>query len=64
MGNLLQLFVYGCDKWMASGRRWVYIVSGKCGWQAPKISTCIWQVSVGLYQRQNKAKLSRLNCDN
>jgi len=41
MGNLLQLFAYGCDKWVASGGCWVYILVGNCGWQAPKISACI-----------------------
>jgi len=40
IGNLLQLFVHGCDKWMASGGPW----EGG-GLQAPKISACIWQVS-------------------
>jgi len=59
MGNLLQLFVYGCDKWMVSCGRW------EGGWwQAPKISMCIWQASITLYQHQNKAKSSGLNCDN
>jgi len=59
MGNLLQLFAHRYDKWVASrGRREVG------GWQAPKISACIWQVSIGLYQQENKAKLSGLNCDN
>jgi len=57
MGNLLQLFAHACDKWVVSGGRW----EGD-GWQAPKISTCIWQASIGLYQQQNKAKSSRLNC--
>jgi len=42
-------------KWEASGVRWEV-----GGWQAPKISACIWQVSIGLYQQQNKAKSSRL----
>jgi len=40
MGNLLQLFAHGCDRWVASGRRWEV-----SGWQAPKISVCIWQAS-------------------
>jgi len=59
MGNLLQLSAHRCDKWVARCGRW----EGG-GWQAPKISTCIWQGSIGLYQRQNKAKSSGLNCDN
>jgi len=58
MGNLLQLFVYGCDKWVATCGLWEV-----GGWQAPKISACIWQASIGLYQQQNKAKSSRLNCE-
>jgi len=37
MGDLLQLFVYGCDKWVASGGYW----EGG-GRQAPKVSACIW----------------------
>jgi len=48
MGDLLQLFVHGCDKWVASCACWEV-----SGWQAPKISECIWQVSIGLYQHQN-----------
>jgi len=58
MANLLQLFAYRCDKWVASGGRWEVD-----GWQVPKICACIWQVSIGLYQQQNKAKSSRLNCE-
>jgi len=54
MGNLLQLFAHRCDKWVASYGRWVYILVGNCGWQAPNISTCIWQVSIGLYQHQTR----------
>jgi len=64
MGSLLQLFVHRCDKCMASCGGWVYILVGNCGWQASTISTCIWQVSIGLYQCQNKAKSSGLNCEN
>jgi len=59
MGDLLQLFVHGCDKCVASCRHWEVD-----GWQAPKICACIWQVSISLYQQQYKAKSSRLNCDN
>jgi len=40
MGNLLQLFVYGCDKWMACYGHW----EGG-GLQAPKINACISQAS-------------------
>jgi len=54
----LQQFAYRCDKWVASGGRW----EGG-GWQAPNISAYIWQASIGLYQHQNKAKSSRLNCE-
>jgi hypothetical protein len=42
----------GGKLWMLGGE-WVARV---------EISACIWQVSIGLYQQQNKAKLSRLNC--
>jgi len=56
MGDLLQLFVHTYYKWVACCGRWEV-----SGWQAPKISACIWQVSIGLYQHQNKAKSSRLN---
>jgi len=59
MGDLLQLFAHACDKWVASGRCWAV-----GGWQAPEISACIWQVSISLYQQQNKGKLSRLNFEN
>jgi len=59
MGNLLQLFSHRCNKWVASGGHWEVD-----GWQAPKISACICQAIIGLYQQQNKAKSSRLNCDN
>jgi len=45
MANLLQLFACRCGKRMACCGRWVYILVGNCGWQAPKISTCIWQAS-------------------
>jgi len=52
MGNLLQ-YIHQLEmrsnKWVASGGCWVYILVGNCGWQAPKISACIWQVSIGLY---------------
>jgi len=58
MANLLQVFIYGCSKWVASDGSWE---SG--GWQAPKISACIWQASISLYQQQNEAKSSRLNCE-
>jgi len=58
MGCILQSFVHRFYKWMASCGGW----EGG-GWQAPKISTCIWQVSIGLYKLQNKAKSSRLNCE-
>jgi len=56
MACILQQFVHRCDKWVACCGRWE---SG--GSQAPKISMWIWQVSIGLYQWQNRAKLSRLN---
>jgi len=56
MGYKLQLFVHGCDRWVASCRHWEV-----GGWKAPKIGAYIWQGSIGLYQRQNKAKSSRLN---
>jgi len=59
MACILQLFVYGYNKWVASCGRW----EGG-GWQASKISACIWQASIGLYQQQNKAKSSRLNFEN
>jgi len=42
--NLLQLFAHGRNKWVSSRGHW----EGG-GWQAPKISACIWQVSIGLY---------------
>jgi len=58
MGDLLQLFAHGYDKWVSSGGRWEV---GE--WQVPKISACIWQVSIGLYRQQSKAKSSRLNCE-
>jgi len=58
MGDLLQLFAHICNRWVASCRRWVV-----GGWQAPKISTCIWQVSIGLYQQQGKTKSCGLNCE-
>jgi len=58
MGYKLQLFVHGFDQWVASCRHWEV-----GGWQAPKISACIWQASIGLYQHQNKAKSSGLNCE-
>jgi len=58
MANLLQLFRYGSNKWVASYGRW----EGG-GWQSPKISACMWQVSIRLYQHQSKAKSSRLNCE-
>jgi len=48
MGDLLQLFAYGYDKWVSSGGRW---------------EVGEWQASIGLYQRQNKTKSSRLNCE-
>jgi len=35
MGDLLQLFAYGYDKWVSSGGHWEV---GE--WQAPKISAC------------------------
>jgi len=47
------------NKWVASGGRWEV-----GGLQALKISACIWQVSIGLYQRQNKGKSSGLNWEN
>ena len=59
MGYLLQLFAHGYDKWVVSGGR-----GEGGGQQAPKISVCLLQASIGLYQQQNKAKLSRLNCEN
>jgi len=59
MASILQLFVHGCGEWVLSCGYW----EGG-GWQAPKISECIWQVNISLYQHQNKAKSSRLNCDN
>jgi len=59
MGCILQLFVHRFDKWMASCGGW-----DGGGWQAPAISTYIWQVRISLYQHQNKAKSSRLNCEN
>jgi len=58
MGDLLQSFAHGCGKWVTSCIRWE--VGGR---QAPKISACIWQVSIGLYRQQSKAKSSRLNCE-
>jgi len=58
MGNILQLFVRGCDKWVVCCGHWEV-----GGWQAPKISVCIRKASIGLYQRQNKAKSSGLNCE-
>jgi len=58
MRDLLQLFAHGYDKWVLSRGHW----EGG-GWQAPKISACIWQVSICLYQQQNKAKSSGLNCE-
>jgi len=39
MGCILQQFAHRCNKWVASCGRWE---GGR--WQAPKISTCIWQV--------------------
>jgi len=48
MANLLQ-YIHQLEmrsnKWVASGGSW-----GIGGWWASKISTCIWQVSIGLYQ--------------
>jgi len=58
VANLLQLFAHACDKWVACCRRW------EVGGWAPKISACIWQASIGLYQRGNKAKSSGLNFEN
>jgi len=58
MANLWQLFAHICSKWVASCGRW----EGG-GWQAPKISACIWQASIGLHQRHSKAKSSKLNYD-
>jgi len=56
MQNILQLFAHGCSKWVACCG-----CGDVGGWEAPMISACIWQASIGLYQRQNKAKSSRLN---
>jgi len=49
---------------------WMRQVGGQLwtlgGWwvMGPEISACIWQVSIGLYRRQSKAKSSRLNFAN
>jgi len=50
MGDLLQLFAHGCGKWVTSCMRWEV-----GGWQAPKISTCIWEASIGLYHQQTRS---------
>jgi len=52
MGNLLQLFAGRCDRWVASCGRWVV-----GGWQAPKISVCIWQVSIGLISASKQGQI-------
>jgi len=55
MGNILQLFARRCGKWVACSGYWEV-----SGWCAPEISGCKWQASIGLYERQNKPKSSRL----